>query len=169
MPFSFLSDAGPRHQVPCHVLHTTERVRDLVRANIDRSPLFNGQIAGIGPRYSSVAPKNKIMRFPDRERHQIYLEPGGRDVDEIYVNGLSMSLPRDVQDAIVHALPGLEDAVVLPRGTRKCAGGRCDFVQPTELDAALETKRVPGLFLAGQINGTSGYRRSGGAGDSWPA
>jgi tRNA uridine 5-carboxymethylaminomethyl modification enzyme len=96
------------------------------------------------------------MRFPDKERHQIFLEPEGLDVDETYVNGLSMSLPREVQDAIVHALPGLEDAAVL----RHAYAVEYDFIQPTELDRSLETKRLPGLFLAGQINGTSGYEEA---------
>ena len=96
------------------------------------------------------------MRFPDKERHQIFLEPEGLDVNEIYVNGLSMSLPRDVQDAIVHALPGLEDAVIL----RHAYAVEYDFVQPTELDRSLEAKKLPGLFLAGQINGTSGYEEA---------
>ncbi len=136
-------------------MHTSERVHDLVRANIGRSPLYNGQITGIGPRYCPSL-EDKVMRFPEKERHQIFLEPEGLDVDEIYVNGLSMSLPRDVQDEIVHALPGLEDAGVL----RHAYAVEYDFVQPTELDRSLETKRLRGLFLAGQINGTSGYEEA---------
>ena len=125
----------------CHLLYTTDRVHDLVRAHIGRSPLYNGQITGIGPRYCPSL-EDKVMRFPDKERHQIFLEPEGVDVDEIYVNGLSMSLPRDVQDAIVHALPGLEDAPIL----RHAYAVEYDFIQPTELDRSLETKRVPGCF-----------------------
>src|SRR5262249_20215983 len=112
VPFSFLTAEGPRRQIACHIVHTNDAVRDLVRANVHRSPLFNGQITGIGPRYCPSL-EDKIVRFPDKERHQIFLEPEGLDVDEIYVNGLSMSLPRDVQESIVHALPGLEDARVL--------------------------------------------------------
>ena len=155
VPFSFLTAAALRNQIRCWLLHTTDRVRDLVRENITRSPLYNGQIHGIGPRYCPSL-EDKIMRFPDRERHQIYLEPEGLDVDEIYINGFSMSLPRDVQDALVHALPGLEDAVMLRPGYAV----EYDFIQPTELTSALQTHRVRGLFLAGQINGTSGYEEA---------
>src|SRR5213075_833232 len=138
-----------------HLLHTNDRVRDLVRANIDRSPLFNGQIRGIGPRYCPSL-EDKIVRFPDKERHQIFLEPEGVGAREVYVNGFSMSLPRDVQTDLVHALLGLEDAVLLRPGYAV----EYDFIQPTELTRRLETKRVAGLFLAGQINGTSGYEEA---------
>jgi tRNA uridine 5-carboxymethylaminomethyl modification enzyme len=155
VPFSFLSGPIAREQIVCHLLHTNEAVRDLVRQNLGRSPLYNGQIHGIGPRYCPSL-EDKIMRFPDRERHQLFLEPEGVDVDEIYVNGLSMSLPRDVQERIVHALPGLEDAALL----RHAYAVEYDFVQPTELDRSLEAKRVGGLFCAGQINGTSGYEEA---------
>ena len=155
VPFSFLSGRIERTQTDCHLLHTNDRVRDLVRANIDRSPLFNGQIRGIGPRYCPSL-EDKIVRFPDKERHQVFLEPEGLEAREIYVNGFSMSLPRDVQIDLVHALPGLEDAVLLRPGYAV----EYDFIQPTELTRRLETKRIAGLFLAGQINGTSGYEEA---------
>jgi tRNA uridine 5-carboxymethylaminomethyl modification enzyme len=159
VPFSFLSGAITRPQIACHLVYTTERVHALVREHIADSPLFNGQISGIGPRYCPSL-EDKVMRFPHRERHQIFLEPEGTDADEIYINGYSMSLPADVQAKIVRALPGLEDAEIMRPGYAV----EYDFIQPTELDGGLQTRRVPGLFLAGQINGTSGYEEAGAQG-----
>lgn len=158
VPFSFVTPAtalSGRAQIACHIVHTTDAMHALVRENIAQSPLYNGRIQGIGPRYCPSF-EDKVMRFPDKTRHQIFLEPEGLDVDEIYVNGLSMSLPRALQERIVHALPGLSDAVIL----RHAYAVEYDFVQPTELWASLETKRLPGLFFAGQINGTSGYEEA---------
>jgi tRNA uridine 5-carboxymethylaminomethyl modification enzyme len=141
VPFSFDTTTPLRNRVRCWLIHTNDRIRDLVRSNIERSPLFNGQIQGIGPRYCPSL-EDKIMRFPDRERHHIYLEPEGVDVDEIYVNGFSMSLPQDVQLDLVHALPGLGDAVML----RPAYAIEYDFVQPTELRSTLETHRLAVCF-----------------------
>jgi len=155
VPFSFETATRLSNRARCWLLYTNDRVSDLVRKSIGKSPLYNGQIGGIGPRYCPSL-EDKIMRFPQRERHQLYLEPEGLDLDEIYVNGFSMSLPRDLQESLVHALPGLEDAVIMRPGYAV----EYDFVQPTELKATLETHRVEGLFFAGQINGTSGYEEA---------
>lgn len=155
VPFSFMTGRIDREQISCHILYTNDRVRDLVRSNIGQSPLYNGQISGIGPRYCPSL-EDKIMRFPDKESHQIFLEPEGLDVPEIYVNGFSMSLPRDVQESLVRALPGLEDSVMIRPGYAV----EYDFVQPTELARTLEAQKIGGLFLAGQINGTSGYEEA---------
>jgi len=159
IPFSFTATTAPANLAVCHLLHTTDRVHDLVRAHINDSPLYNGQIAGVGPRYCPSL-EDKVMRFPDRERHQLYLEPEGLDVEEIYVNGFSMSLPAETQRELVRALPGLESAEMLRPGYAV----EYDFVQPTELRSSLETHRVEGLFFAGQINGTSGYEEAAGQG-----
>ena len=154
--FSFLSAcSGSATRVPCYLVHTNRRVHEHVRASIRHSPLYNGQIRGVGPRYCPSL-EDKVMRFPDRERHQVYLEPEGLDTDEIYVNGCSMSLPADVQERVIRSLDGLGDAILVRPGYAV----EYDFIQPTELDHSLEAKRLNGLFLAGQINGTSGYEEA---------
>jgi tRNA uridine 5-carboxymethylaminomethyl modification enzyme len=159
VPFSFSTDRALANTISCWLLHTTSEVHDLVRQHIGQSPLFNGQIQGVGPRYCPSL-EDKVMRFPDRERHQLFLEPEGVGVREIYLNGYSMSLPADLQERLVNKLPGLEQAKLLRPGYAI----EYDFIQPTELSSALEAHRLPGLFLAGQINGTSGYEEAAGQG-----
>ena len=159
VPFSFIATESPKNSAACYLLHTTDRVHEIVRSRIQQSPLYNGQIAGIGPRYCPSL-EDKVMRFPNRERHQLFLEPEGLNVEEIYVNGFSMSLPADTQLELVHAVPGLEDAEMMRPGYAV----EYDFVQPTELRSTLETRRISGLFFAGQLNGTSGYEEAAGQG-----
>jgi tRNA uridine 5-carboxymethylaminomethyl modification enzyme len=154
-PFSFATPRLDRPRVSCWKLHTNDRVRDLVLRHKHASPLFNGQIRGIGPRYCPSL-EDKVVRFPERERHLLFLEPEGLNADEIYVNGLSMCLPADVQHEVVRALPGLEDAEMIRPGYAV----EYDFIQPTEHDSTLETRRVRGLYFAGQVNGTSGYEEA---------
>ncbi len=162
VPFSFAcrSEPFPRlPQVDCFLTHTTDRVHDLIRRNLFRSPLYSGRIVGRGPRYCPSI-EDKVVRFPDRPRHQIFVEPEGLSTDWTYLNGLSMSLPAAVQEEIVRAIPGLEQAEIL----RPAYAIEYDMVFPEQLDDTLEVRALPGLFLAGQINGTSGYEEAAGQG-----
>jgi tRNA uridine 5-carboxymethylaminomethyl modification enzyme len=158
-PFSFGADSVDRPMVPCWLTYTNGTTHQIIRDNIHRSPLYSGKIVGVGPRYCPSI-EDKVVRFAERDRHQLFLEPEGLDTEELYINGLSSSLPEEVQDAFMRTIPGLEEAVV----TRPSYAVEYDYVEPTQLTPALETKRVRGLFTAGQINGTSGYEEAGGQG-----
>lgn len=158
-PFSFMTDRITQPQICCWITHTNERVHDLIRANLHRAPMYSGQIESTGPRYCPSI-EDKIVRFADKERHQLFLEPEGRASERIYVNGISTSLPRDVQAAILALIPGLERARVLQWGYAV----EYDFVPPEQTSATLMARSIDGLFLAGQINGTSGYEEAAGQG-----
>lgn len=158
-PFSYYPLSITQSQIPCWLTYTNEKTHQAIRENLDRSPLYTGVIKSIGPRYCPSI-EDKVVRFPDKERHQVFLEPEGVNTSEMYCNGISTSLPEDVQEAIVHSLPGCENAEIMRYGYAI----EYDFCPPTQLKPTLETKLIENLYFAGQINGTTGYEEAAGQG-----
>ena len=155
IPFSFENEKIERDQVPCYLTYTNEKTHDIIKSNIHRSPLYSGNIKGIGPRYCPSI-EDKVVRFSDKERHQIFIEPMGENTDEMYVQGMSSSLPEDVQYEVYHSIKGLENAKIM----RPAYAIEYDCINPTQLKRSLEHKNIEGMFFAGQINGSSGYEEA---------
>lgn len=158
-PFSFLTHTLKLEQLPCHITYTNDKVHELIRANLERAPMYSGQINSRGPRYCPSI-EDKVVRFAEKDGHQLFLEPEGHKTQEVYVNGISTSLPRDVQDEMFRLIPGLEKASIMRYGYAV----EYDFCPPTQLWSHLESKTISGLFFAGQINGTTGYEEAAGQG-----
>ena len=156
VPFSFSNETVDRPQVPCFITYTNEKTHEIIRNNMDKSPLYGGKIVGTGPRYCPSI-EDKVVRFPDRDRHQIFIEPEGLGSEEMYLNGISSSLPETVQEAFIRTLPGLENVKIMRPGYAV----EYDFIDPRQLTPSLMTKKIEGLFSAGQTNGTSGYEEAG--------
>ena len=155
LPFSFLTERITQPQLPCYLTYTNEKTHAVIRENLHRSAMYSGRIVGIGPRYCPSI-EDKVVRFAEKTGHQVFVEPEGRDTDEIYLNGISASLPEDVQVKMVHSIKGLESAEIMRFGYAV----EYDFAPATQLQPTLETKRVPGLYFAGQLNGTTGYEEA---------
>ena len=155
VPFSFMHETVDRPSIPCWITYTNENTHDIIRQNIKRSPLYGGKIVGKGPRYCPSI-EDKVMRFPDRSRHQVFVEPEGIGTEEMYLNGLSSSLPEDVQHDFIHSVAGLEDAIIM----RPAYAVEYDYLDPIQLKPSLESKILENLFVAGQTNGTSGYEEA---------